>query len=465
MKKKVFLFIFLAFLLVLPVVNARQGNSLAVGLFKDIGATLGEIFEFLSYEVTIPHPREYGYEDERVTLLQFFGVFGILYAVFWAAINRTKLFKSGTGNSLRPAKIAFTISLTLLVIFVSPITEWIFNWVGTLTFIGLILAIFVLIMFMAHSTKRGLRGVGSPLGKLKNILKKADNQSDRIQGSEQSIQERVNEWLGDFDKLKEEESLIHELVNKLISVYNNSKGNFDQMKNIALDLETALKGNMKDMVKMLRDNKDVYKADRRIERLNQRLSKNYEKQHRYLGSLLADLNKTIADGQGKLDANKLAELSEYNKKLNEKMEIAKELKELQGSHIQNERKTTINFANRYKDILNKIDKEIEKFINIVKRIIENLDKAKNSNVEKEITSSLNSIHLYLIKIIELFKIIHEDIIKSENLLETISTQNKQDMAIMDNVNDLEGRMESIKSGNIAVNLNSAKAIVYDENKV
>jgi len=105
-----------------------------------------------------------------------------------------------------------------------------------------------------------------------------------------------------------------------------------------------------------------------MERLNRKLSNNYGKDSRLVELLLGDLTKTIVAGQGKLDKDKMNRLSEYKSRVIEKKKIIEKLENLQGVHIQNARNVTIGFANNYKDLLRKVDNEVDKFIDIVIKI-------------------------------------------------------------------------------------------------
>ena len=293
----------------------------------------------------------------------------------------------------------------------------------------------------------------------------ADDQSDRIEHSEQVIQERFDNWLKNFNDLREQEAIVHKLTNQLINTYNNAKGNFNEMKETALKLEVSLKEGMKSLIDELRSNRDVFNAERKMERLNRRLSSNYSRVHKYTEDLLKDLNKTIGIGQGKLNADRIAELVKYRSILDEKRKIIQELEKLQGAHIQSERGVAITFANEYRDLLKKIDDEIDKFIDVVNKIIGYLDKAESSKTESEIKSSLDSVQSNLQKIIDLFTNMHLNIRSCEDKLEKIIIENKQNMAIIEDMNNLEEKMNAIKTADIAVNLNSAKAIVYNRNIV
>jgi hypothetical protein len=245
MNKKFLLFVFLIVLLALPVVNAREGRDLTVGLLGDVGATLTEFFEFLTYEVRIPHPADYGYEDERVTIVQFFAVFILLYAAFWAGLSRTKLFSD---TKLRGARIGFTIALTLLVIFVSPITEWISQWIGTLTAVGLILAVIVGIFLMVNLTKRGIRGsrVGGEPVDTKDIDRTTNNLEDNAQDSERSdevLQQHINDNIEGLGGLEQELREVGEIINNLVAEFNSQRNleNLNRMRQILASLKERIR--------------------------------------------------------------------------------------------------------------------------------------------------------------------------------------------------------------------------------
>lgn len=336
--------------------------------------------------------------------------------------------------------------------------------------IGFVLSLVFIVMGIINFAKGGGTRAGT-VGTTRDVrgsergADSADDQSDRIEHSEQVIQERFDNWLKNFNDLREQEAIVHKLTNQLINTYNNAKGNFNEMKETALKLEVSLKEGMKSLIDELRSNRDVFNAERKMERLNRRLSSNYSRVHKYTEDLLKDLNKTIGIGQGKLNADRIAELVKYRSILDEKRKIIQELEKLQGAHIQSERGVAITFANEYRDLLKKIDDEIDKFIDVVNKIIGYLDKAESSKTESEIKSSLDSVQSNLQKIIDLFTNMHLNIRSCEDKLEKIIIENKQNMAIIEDMNNLEEKMNAIKTADIAVNLNSAKAIVYNRNIV
>lgn len=127
-----FVFVVLFSMLSMEVMAAR-------GPFSGIGTSISKFFQGT---FTIPHPGDYNWGNERVSYIAFFGTLVILFAIFYGlVISQSKLQFLSTNKNVG---IAFSIALSLLVIYAVPIVEWITSLIVTSVVLMAIIAFVVI---------------------------------------------------------------------------------------------------------------------------------------------------------------------------------------------------------------------------------------------------------------------------------------------------------------------------------
>ncbi len=143
MNKKNFV-VFALVLLLLPIfVSAQASTGILGGTEAEI---LKTVIDIINFQIPIVGATMYGYTlaNSTVPLWLLAAMFGIVYSIIWLASGFVKLF---TDNANRTPRIIFTIAVTLIIIFATPVILKILVLVRLFTALS-VLAIMVLGVFI-----------------------------------------------------------------------------------------------------------------------------------------------------------------------------------------------------------------------------------------------------------------------------------------------------------------------------
>jgi len=389
-KKFIPLIIVTTFLLVLPFVSAAE---LTGGTLRSIGETITEVFKVVNIQVKIPHPG-YGV-TETVSILQVVAVFMLLFAMFWAGINRVKIFDK---EGLKGAKKTFTIALTLLVIFASPVIEWVSGWVTTLAHIAIILAIVVAIMLLVNMTKKGAAGAGeigaeAAAQKAKNLKmfaeahKNINDLGEKIRRSKygrrarRSLRKYMRKLMNNERTIEQRLKLIREMIPRIGRLIKEGKGDesekiikdaIKEINTLIHDILTSqdIEKNIKILTNVIgKDSYKVMAGTKEVEKGIFRLYAELEKAKEYLDK------STYADEKTK--ERKIRELQEVEIKIGELAKIRTEIERIETALI---REIEIVEANI------KID---QKFLETAKALMTNLEQRNISVASHNVSDLIN----------------------------------------------------------------------------
>jgi hypothetical protein len=158
MKSRNFIIFTLLFLLLLPIFVSAQSSNSADGLLGGVDSQiLKTVINILNYPVPIVYQyitnsdASMSSKGETAPLWLLFAVFAIVYSIIWIASGFVKIFKD---DANRTARIIFSIAVSLITVFLTPVLLWILKLItlfATLAYIALlVLGVFVIwVLFRA----------------------------------------------------------------------------------------------------------------------------------------------------------------------------------------------------------------------------------------------------------------------------------------------------------------------------
>lgn len=219
MNKKLFTIFALVVLFIPVFVSAAPGSGILGGTESEI---LKTVVTILNYEIPIAGATLYGgytIANSKAPLWLLFAVFAIVYSIIWLASGFIKLFKD---DANRNPRIFFSIAISLIVIFATPVVLQIVSLIQTFTALSVI-ALLVLGVFIIWALFKSGWASGSAMN--------AESSRSLAQAAEMSAQAaRQKAQAGEFERktrlakrngVKKQRSLISNLRKDLTTVLSD----------------------------------------------------------------------------------------------------------------------------------------------------------------------------------------------------------------------------------------------------